>query len=139
MIDFEEFLFSHSVKEDQYNVTDEGKLVVPKGREIGLGDICMQTNITSFLEDLDEEEDDCEEDVPFDCPVKLEKKCQHSPWPLDFIYERHNDTYNLTRYETDRELLKKVRSGKGDPFLYRGFRRLFIQFMFKGTTPDKVD
>ena len=51
----------------------------------------------------------------------------------------HNDTYNLTRYESDKELLKKVRTGKGDVKLYTDFNHIFVDNIFEGTTPKKID
>ena len=56
---------------------------------------------------------------------------------LDFIYERKENRYNLDRYKNDEQLLKKVRTGKGDElFLYNGLgNNIFIEMFFGGTTP----
>lgn len=42
-----------------------------------------------------------------------------TPRPLDFVYERFNDTYNISRYDSDKELIDKIKTGKGDPYLYK--------------------
>lgn len=44
--------------------------------------------------------------------------CNKGYNPLNFIYEQDSGEYNLTRYETNSELLAKIRSGKGDPEIY---------------------
>ena len=74
---------------------------------VGLYQVCTLYNLTSEDDD-DEAFDNCDKRIPYDCPVELDEKCFHTASILDFIYERHNDTYNLTRYEDDAELLDKI-------------------------------
>lgn len=66
-------------------------------------------------------------------------QCTFTSTPLDFIYERHGDLYNLTEYKTDSELIKKVRTGKGDELLYPEFgKSLYIEAIFADTYPEEV-
>jgi len=51
----------------------------------------------------------------------------------------HNDTYNLTRYETDKELTKKIKTGKGDEKRYEGFNHIFVDNIFEATVPEEVE
>lgn len=105
---------------------------------IGLGDLCELYNVTT--EEMDEDlEDDCDEDKEYGCPVKLKPKCFSTPRPLDFVYERWNDTYNISRYDNDQELIDKIQTGKGDPYLYKNFRIIFLDTMLGGTTPEEPD
>ena len=51
----------------------------------------------------------------------------------------YNNTYNLSRYEDDKELLDKIQSGKGDEEIYTTFINLYPELMFGGTVPDEID
>ena len=105
--------------------------------ELGLADLCELYNITSEEQDEDLE-DDCDKNKEYGCPVKVRPKCFTTQRPLDFIYERWNDTYNLTRYDSDKELVDKIQTGKGDPFLY-DYLNIYVDSVFGGTTPEKVE
>jgi predicted RND superfamily exporter protein len=97
MIDFEEILYSVGVETDAHITKDPetNKAYTPTGEIMYLDQLCMQFNYTI---------DDGEElGVPFIPP-----KCQTTQKPLDFIYEKYNDVYNLTRYKDDGELLDKI-------------------------------
>ena len=61
--------------------------------------------------------------------------------PLDFLYERHNDTYNLSRYDDDKELLDKIQTGKGDEdYIYTDdYRYIPVTNMFAATYPEDID
>ena len=74
---------------------------------LGLADLCELYNITSEEQDEDLE-DDCDKNKKYGCPVKVKPKCFTTQRPLDFVYERWNDTYNLTRYDSDKELVDKI-------------------------------
>ena len=56
---------------------------------------------------------------------------------MDFVYERWNDTYNISRYDTDKELVEKIQTGKGDENLYT-WQNIYVN-IFGGTTPKDVD
>ena len=89
---------------------------------------------------MDEDlEEDCNKNKEYGCPVKLEPKCFATPRPVDFVYERWNDTYNISRYDNDQELVDKIKTGKGDPYLFKNHRIIFLDSLFGGTTPEKVD
>ena len=139
MVKFEEFLYNLKLP---YTYTDYVGIYNPTedydGPDmIGLGEICQKYNLTT--EDEDEDlEDDCDPDEPYDCPVKLKEKCFATQRPLDFVYERFNDTYNISRYDNDKELVDKIKTGKGDPYLY-DWRIISIDKVFGGTQPKKVD
>ena len=52
--------------------------------------------------------------------------------PLDFIYERYTDSYNLEKYYTSQDLLEKVRTGKGDPEIYTELLNIYVENFFGG-------
>ena len=64
-----------------------------------------------------------------------------TPRLLDFVYEKYNDTYNLTEeaYADDKQLLAKIQSGKGDPEIYKGYSLLYLDTFVAGTVPDKIE
>jgi len=84
---------------------------------------------------LTDEEDNLDEDGN----IKVGEKCFSASRPLDFIYELEGDIYNMTAYEDDKELLKKIQTGKGDEEIYGRFRSIFVENMFGGTEPEEVD
>ena len=58
--------------------------------------------------------------------------------PIDFVYNRRTDTFDLTPYRSDRELIAKIQTGKGDPFVYyTDYRNLFVEIIFAGTIPNE--
>lgn len=63
-----------------------------------------------------------------------------TPSPLDFVYDRTYDIYNLTyeAYEDDEDLVLKVQTGKGDPNLFE-FRIVYVDNIFGGTEPKEVE
>lgn len=71
--------------------------------------------------------------------MPLYPKCFSTQKPLDFIYEKYNDTYNLSRYDDDQELLEKVQSGKGDEDIYTTFINLYPEIIFGGYLPLELD
>ena len=71
----------------------------------------------------------------------MPKKCYFSQKPIDYIYERKENIYNIDRYPTDESIVKKVQSGKGDEvFIYSegSYKNLYIEAIFAGTTPEVV-
>jgi hypothetical protein len=44
----------------------------------------------------------------------------------------------LDRFETDTHLLFKVRTGKGDPKIYKTFYNLYPDLIFGGTYPEEI-
>ena len=59
--------------------------------------------------------------------------------PLDFIYDKSENSYQLDKYKTDAELLAKIQTGKGDPTLYEGTNFLFVDNIFAETIPRSVE
>jgi len=98
-------LYTVGVRTDA-NITEneDGTPYVPVGDFFYFKDVCKLYNITS--EETEEELfKDADED---DKPVEISEKCYSSKRPIDFIYERQDDVYNLTAYEDDVELLDKI-------------------------------
>ena len=59
--------------------------------------------------------------------------------PLDFIYDRQTDSFDLSHFETDLDLIAKIQSGKGDErFMYYGHKNLYVELMFAGTIPREI-
>ena len=77
------------------------------------------------------------------CAAEIAETCYSSPKPIDFIYERRYDKFNIEGYQTDQELLEKIQTGKGDiTVLELGARRIetiYIDTFFSGTTPESPD
>lgn len=130
MIDFETIMYNVSIYDDA--LVDEDNKIQPggAGKLINLRDICQQYNLT--------EEEDQEKIGPTE-PVVLGPKCFTTQKPLDFIYEKYNDTYNLSRYEDDRDLLEKIQTGKGDEDIYTAFINLYPDLFLGGTEPPEID
>ena len=59
--------------------------------------------------------------------------------PLDFVYNKEENEYDLSRYATDADLLAKVQSGKGDLAIFEGNKFLFIEGIFAETEPEVVE
>ena len=132
-------LYSFKLPEDIGNATKAEPPYEPKLPLRGLQDICRLVNVTTEAQ-YDKWLEDCEPDKPYDCPVKTREKCLATPRPIDFIYERHNDTYNLTRYTSDAQLLKKIRTGKGDTeYIYTGLRNINVDSVYADTVPENID
>ena len=94
MIDFEEELFQLSVCSDGHfdkNAVDPtwGCNEGSGYRNITLDNICKQMNLT-----LDEE--DFEEQIGYTPRKVPTPKCLWTQRPLDFVYNKYNDTYNIT-------------------------------------------
>ena len=74
------------------------------------------------------------------CIVKATEKCKSTSKPIDFIYERKTDSFNLDRYQTNDELIGKVQTGKGDAtFIHYGYKNIYIKQVFAGTIPQNVE
>ena len=57
---------------------------------------------------------------------------------MDFVYENKIKDYNFRKYSTDEDLLKKIRTGKGDERTskYNGLGEiLYVKVMFGSTQP----
>jgi len=58
--------------------------------------------------------------------------------PIDFVYVKDTDSFDLTRFPTDAHLLHKIRTGKGDKDIYKR-RNLYVDQIFSGTYPEETD
>ena len=54
----------------------------------------------------------------------------NSEMPLDFVYEKASNSYRLALYDTDKKLLEKVQTGKGDSTIFEGNAFLYIEGIF---------
>ena len=80
--------------------------------------------------------DKCDEGDDRYCWPK-DTRCQTHAKPIDFIYDYKKGVYDLDKYKTDEELVRKIQTGKGDPLWYDDElgNNLFIEMFFGGTTP----
>jgi hypothetical protein len=120
-IDFDKIIHDVYLEDDYIvDLKEEGLT----GRKIYLKDICQQFNFT-----YDEDDEDA---------VILPPKCLVTGRPIDFVYLKDEDIYDLDRFETDAHLLFKVRTGKGDPKTYKMFYNLYPELIFGGTYPEEI-
>ena len=69
-------------------------------------DLCRKTNVTDEVVRQFAAEG-CETD-PFYCLPDIEEKCQVTARPIDFIYDRKTDSFDLSKYRNDQELIAKI-------------------------------
>ena len=51
-----------------------------------------------------------------------------------------SDSFDLTPYQTDLELIQKIQTGKGDKtFINYDTNNLYVELMFAGTTPRELE
>ena len=55
------------------------------------------------------------------------------------MYVKEDNKYDLSYYETDAHLLWKIRSGKGDPNIYKTYSSIYSNTFFAGTVPEKIE
>ena len=71
-------------------------------------DLCKKVNVTT-QEDEERWRKACEVDKDEAyCLEPAPPKCEYTPRPLDFIYERKGDKFDLERYETDADLVARI-------------------------------
>ena len=79
----------------------------------------------------------CKDD-PNACLEPIEEKCKATGRPLDFIYDRKTDSYDIESFPTELDLIRRVQSGKGDKnYMYYGDKILFTEIIFAGTVPEE--
>lgn len=130
MIAYEEILMQIKIYDDAYIDDNNEFFEGGEGKLISYKDFCQQFNYT--------EEGDQKRIGPTD-PVDLGPKCFTTQKPLDFVYEKYNDTYNMTSYRDDNDLLEKIQSGKGDQDIYTNFVNLYPNLFFFDTVPKEID
>ena len=105
LVEYEEALYAVRVNSDA-KFPEAASSVQPGGGpdsyKIGLYDTCQQFNLT-----VDEDADDW---IGYTPRKELKPKCFVTMRLLDFVYEKYNDTYNLTEaaIKDDKELLERI-------------------------------
>ena len=136
LIEYEEALYSVRVNSDA-TFPEAASNVLPGGGpdsyKIGLYDTCQQFNLT-----VDEDADDW---IGYTPRKELSPKCFVTMRLLDFVYEKYNDTYNITEaaVKDNKELLERIQTGKGDPEIYGGYNYLYLDAFVGGTIPEEID
>lgn len=137
MIEFEEALYNVTVYDDggfAAEVFEADYGGGPDAKLISWADVCRQYNLTV-------DEDDVDRQIGYTPRKELHPKCFWTQRPLDFVYQKYNDTYNITeeRFKDNKELLELIQTGKGDPEIYSTFRSLYVNFFLGGTNPPEVE
>ena len=79
---------------------------------ISFYDLCRKTNATDrWMTQYAAET--CKTNPRY-CLDEVEQKCQVTSRPIDFIYDRKSDSYDMSAIKTDLDLVRIVQSGKGD-------------------------
>ena len=134
MIEFENFFLNITVPVPPGNETADIAAGEPPTL-VSFYDLCVKYDVTDEIQEQ-QWKYDCVVDDDY-CVVPVMPKCKSSPRPIDFIYERKDDIFNIEKYKTDKELRDKIQTGKGDTtFIFTGFKSLYIQIFFAGTTPE---
>ena len=129
MIELEEFLLNIKPPEELASQIDGGS--------VSFYDLCKKKNITDeVIVNLAALE--CEQDESF-CLPDIAEKCDVSMRPLDFVYDRFTDEYDLDQFPSDLHLIGRVQTGKGDSkYMYYPGKNLYPQLFFAGTQPAEV-
>ena len=70
------------------------------------GNICEKGNITSdIVEEFAARE--CQYDERF-CLPPIEPSCKVSSRPIDFVYNRRTNTFDLSQFDSDLDLIRQV-------------------------------
>ena len=72
------------------------------------------------------------------CLPDIPEKCRVSARPIDFVYDRKTDSYDLSDYDSDMELIGKVQTGKGSEFIHYGYKHITVGLLFAGTIPRQI-
>ena len=106
---------------------------------IGVYDLCKKDNITDEVVVYLAGEA-CEAGDDRYCLPDIPEKCAVTQRPLDFIYDRKTDSFDLSKYDDDEDLIRKIQSGKGDEtFMYYEGKSLYIELIFGGTIPEEPE
>ena len=98
MIKLEEFIMNLQAPQE---LVDK---ITPES--VSFYDLCRKKNITDeIVQNFADEA--CLTDEYF-CLEHIEEKCQASPKPLDFIYDRKSDSYDLDQFESDLDLIGRI-------------------------------
>ena len=137
MLDFHDFIYTISFPAPKPLTSYTGD--VEEGTMITYADICERRNITDErVEKIAESA--CKEYGEKYCIVDAPMTCKTSSKPIDFIYERKNNEFNLNRYTSDNDLIAKVQTGKGDEFAFYGaYNNIFVDYTFGGTIPKNPE
>ena len=80
-----------------------------------------------------------EEALQSDIVLKSNIQCERSAKPLDFVYNKEIDAYDLSLYQTDEELIKRLHSGQTDREIYgQSQGTIVINNLFGQIQPEGV-
>ena len=125
MLDLQSFIMNNITVEPPKDYADK-RVAQGLPTYMTFYELCRQKNVTdSRVEKMAARA--CKEYGDEFCLVEAEPKCVTSAKPIDFIYERKDDIYNLDRYKTREDLIAKVQSGKGDEqFIHYGYNNIIV-------------
>ena len=90
------------------NLPAPASMAAEVGREqIDMYDLCTRVNITEPIVEYYAAEA-CQEYGAAYCLPDIAEKCQVTSRPLDFVYDRLTDSYDLSPYKKDLDLVAKV-------------------------------
>ena len=99
MIDLDEYFLNIAATPEMAD-----KLV--SGKAPTLYDLCQKLNVTDEIV-VEYAAVGCETNPRY-CLPDIPEKCRVSPRPIDFVYDRFTDSYDLSPYSSDLELIGKV-------------------------------
>ena len=100
MTEFEDFLMNDLTAPDY--LMEQLTVDTPPN----LYDLCKKKSITDEIVEQFAAEN-CEYDESF-CLPEVDQKCASTSKPIDFIYNRMTDTFDLSPYRSDEELIARI-------------------------------
>ena len=67
-------------------------------------------------------------------------QCITSAKPIDFTFNKATNSYDLSQFATDQELVEAIQKGSTDKYIYRVRDEDYVNLdlMFRKTQPEKV-
>ena len=126
MLELHELIYSDIFAERDELATDDGTVILKGGIDVYYEDICK--TITPLKDNLNFKEN------------RADKNCVTSPKPIDFVYSGETNTYDLSQFGSDEELVARIQAGYSDKFIFQFRDSDFIDVskMFQGTEPEII-
>ena len=97
MIKLEDFILSITSPELSSKVNKDA---------VTFNDLCRKTDVTDpFMVDYAAEA--CKTNPRY-CLDEIEQKCKTTSKPLDFVYDRKTDSYDLSKFKNDNDLIRQI-------------------------------